>query len=558
MGIFSLVFEFFETPQHFYYLIVYIISVCFSFPVESLFIPFLTGKLINELYDLNDSNRQQQIFKIIIIFIVICLAWIVNAIAYAVMDYNDSILIPEFTSYFRNFVIEKLYFKYENHFDDVNIGVINTKLTILPHHLSEFLNIFLNYIFPRVFIVLIIMIYFFYLDYHIGFILLFAIILFYFLLRNSIFGCIDLFVEHNSYFENINEIHKDKISNLFSIYSSNKMNDEIKDNNKNNEHYRKNYTSSLQCTNKIKFISYLINIFLFFFINSTTIYLFIHNKIKIGVVISIFLTVIYLLQYLMDISYWAPKLIEYYGTIQNSEKFMDELNSISPDNRPPIHVSAGSIQFNHVSFDYNGKPLFNDLNVNIPSNQKVCIIGKSGSGKSTFIKLLMGYYTIKSGSIMIDSQNINDFNVNSIRQNISYINQNIVLFNKSIYDNIIYGSTPTPSKEQVLEKINSLNLNSIFKNLTDQIDTIVGVNGNKISGGQKQIVFILRELFSNKKIMIFDEPTSALDGENKKIILDLILKISNKTVIVISHDNEFLNYVDTSYVLRDGHLIPIN
>jgi len=336
------------------------------------------------------------------------------------------------------------------------------------------------------------------------------------------------------------------------------MNDEIKDNNKNNEHYRKNYTSSLQCTNKIKFISYLINIFLFFFINSTTIYLFIHNKIKIGVVISIFLTVIYLLQYLMDISYWAPKLIEYYGTIQNSEKFMDELNSISPDNRPPIHVSAGSIQFNHVSFDYNGKPLFNDLNVNIPSNQKVCIIGKSGSGKSTFIKLLMGYYTIKSGSIMIDSQNINDFNVNSIRQNISYINQNIVLFNKSIYDNIIYGSTPTPSKEQVLEKINSLNLNSIFKNLTDQIDTIVGVNGNKISGGQKQIVFILRELFSNKKIMIFDEPTSALDGENKKIILDLILKISNKTVIVISHDNEFLNYVDTSYVLRDGHLIPIN
>jgi ABC-type multidrug transport system fused ATPase/permease subunit len=291
MGILSLVSQFFDNSQHLYYLIVYFISICFSFPVESLLIPFLTGKLINELYDLTPSNRNSQIFHIIILFIIITVAWIVNAVAYSVMDYNDSRLIPEFTEYFRNFVIEKLYEKYENNFDNINIGAINTKLIILPHNLSEFLNIFMNYIFPRSFIIILIMFYFFYLDYRIGSVLMFGLLLFYFLTQYTIFQCVDLFVEHNTYFETINEVQKDKISNLSSIYSSNRMKEEIDDNADKNDKYKKNYQSSLHCTNRLKNISYFVNILLFFLINLVTISLFIYKKMHILNLINSFFNI---------------------------------------------------------------------------------------------------------------------------------------------------------------------------------------------------------------------------------------------------------------------------
>ena len=158
-GIFSIVLKFFENSEHFYYLIVYFITLFFSFPIESLLVPFLTGKLINQLYELTPSNRDSHIFKIGLLFVAIIVAWIVNAIAYSVMDSNDSLLISEFTAFFRNFVIEKLYVKYENQFDEVNIGAINTKLIVLPHNLTEFFNIFMGYVFPKVFIVFFIMVY---------------------------------------------------------------------------------------------------------------------------------------------------------------------------------------------------------------------------------------------------------------------------------------------------------------------------------------------------------------------------------------------------------------
>jgi ABC-type multidrug transport system fused ATPase/permease subunit len=560
-GIFSIVLKFFENSEHFYYLIVYFITLFFSFPIESLLVPFLTGKLINQLYELTPSNRDSHIFKIGLLFVAIIVAWIVNAIAYSVMDSNDSLLISEFTAFFRNFVIEKLYVKYENQFDEVNIGAINTKLIVLPHNLTEFLNIFMGYVFPKVFIVFFIMVYFFYLNYSIGLILLVGLILFYIFSKQTLSNCIDLFVEQNTQFEEINEIQKDKISNLFSIYSSNKMDDEIRDNEKNNENYKESYRSSLRCTNRLKTITYISNLFLFFFIICFTLYLFIHQRLSIGVVVSIFLTVIYLLQYLMDLSYWIPKLVEYYGSVENSNEFIRELDSIVPDSKPSLNVENGFIQFIHVQFRYGDKMIFNDLNLTIESCKKVCIIGKSGSGKSTIVKLLMSYYPVSSGMILIDGQNINDFNVNSIRKNISYIHQSIVLFNKSVYDNIVYGvssSGSVPTYDQVQAFIVSMNLQNVFGGLKDGLNTQVGVNGDKLSGGQKQIVFILREILSDKKIIVLDEPTSALDPENKKIVLDFIRNIKNKTIIVITHDYSFLDYVDQSYLLKDGILNPLS
>ena len=163
----------------------------------------------------------------------------------------------------------------------------------------------------------------------------------------------------------------------------------------------------------------------------------------------------------------------------------------------------------------------------------------------------MGFYKINEGNILVDGQNINDYNIGSIRKNISYINQNTKLFNLSVYDNILYGNEHK-DKKYVDNIIKSMNIENIYKNLEKGLETNVGVDGDKLSGGQKQITFLIRELIGDKKIFILDEPTSALDDINKQLILDLIKKIKGKTVIIITHDMDFTKYVDTTYLISDG------
>ena len=565
-GIGTVIKEFFKNKTHLYYFILYVITVSLSFPLESIVIPILTGKLINKLYTLKTGDKQKNIKGIIYVFLMIIGAWILTSLSYYIMNKTDAHLIPEFSVFFRNYIIRKLYLKYQNHMEDLKIGVISTKLIELPLNMTEFIDMFMNMIFPRLFIVIVITFYFLYLDYRIGLIIIVGVTILYFLQKKTVNGCLKLSINNNSIFENLNEINKDKLSNLSSIYSSNKVNYEINKSSLINNIYRDKYKTSLQCINKVKTIGYTMNIILFIFINSMALYLYVKNKINIGVLISVFLTVIYLLQYLMDLSFWSPKIIEYMGNINNSKKFLEDLANVKTDEKPPIYITNGSVEFKNMSFGYGDNLLFSNMNFKLNSGRKACIVGKSGSGKSSIIKLLMGYYPISNGTILIDGQKISDYNVGSIRQNISYIHQSVILFNLTVYENIIYGlvnddvdnnnidNGNIPSHEQVNKLIKDLHLENVYKNLPDGIDTNVGVNGDKLSGGQRQITFLLREIISDKKLFILDEPTSALDPENRKNVQTFIKNLKNKTVIIITHDNDFANYVDDVYMLKDGHL----
>jgi ATP-binding cassette subfamily B protein len=562
VGVFSLAFSFFQNPHAFFHLIVYFISIALSFPIESLLIPFLTGSLINELYLLHGHDRQKHLHQTIVLFVFISLAWVVNAIAYSVMDYNDSILIPEFNSFVRNFILEKTIVKHENQTDDIHMGSLTTKIVSLPDSITSFFNVFITYVFPRLFVVFAILLYFFSLNLSVGFILLFGILLLWLVVQNTIHECIDLYVDNNQVYEDINEEQKDTLLNLWNVFSSGKKQDELNHHRARNDGLRDGYLSSIQCVNRIKAYSYIIHICLFILILSTVLYLFLHGKIKLSVVVTVFIVMIYLLQYLMDITSLAPRMIEDYGSIRNSHEFIGELNAVSLDSRPAIRVFHGTIEFRDVSYVLeNDRLLFRNLNLYVSANQKICIVGKSGSGKSTLVKLLMGYYPVSAGTILIDSQDCSLFSGESIREHISYVGQNVSLFNKSIYENIVYSSPVSVSRETVIQLIASLGLQGVFSsihaNIDEALDTVVGVQGNKLSGGQKQIVAVLRELLCDKKILVLDEPTSALDHQNKHTIMGIVKRITGKTVIVITHDNEFLGSVDVSYLLKDGQLMPV-
>jgi ABC-type multidrug transport system fused ATPase/permease subunit len=538
--------NFLKNSEHKKYFLIYLISIILCYPIESIILPYLTGHLVNILYE-----KKKDIKRILIAFGFIIFSWIINTIAYYGANVSDAYLAPNFVLYFRNFIMEKLFIKYENNYDEIKIGIITSKLITLPENFKEIFDLIFTYIIPKILIIIIISIYLTWLDYKLGIIILISFTFLGVSINNIFNKCIVITKEAQKYFENINENYKDKLSNIFSIFSSNKIKDEIDNTNITNNKYKTILSSSLNCINNIKLISYINNIFLFCAINIINIFLFKNNKINGGQFVAIFLTLLYYLQYLMDLSYLSPKIIEYYGVLKNSEQFLENLETIDNDNRPDIIIKDGNIKLKNIYFGYNNKLLFDNLNIEFESDKKVAIIGKSGSGKSTIIKLIMGYYKINEGEILIDKNNIYEYNIGSIRKNISYINQNTKLFNLSVYDNILYGNE-NKDKKYIDNIIKTMNIENIYKNLEQGLETNVGVDGEKLSGGQKQITFLIRELIGDKKIFILDEPTSALDENNKQLILDIIKKIKEKTVIIITHDMDLTKYVDITYLINDG------
>ena len=195
-----------------------------------------------------------------------------------------------------------------------------------------------------------------------------------------------------------------------------------------------------------------------------------------------------------------------------------------------------------------------NISLNIKAGEKIAITGSSGNGKSTLIKLLMGYYKVDDNMILIDDIDINKYELNNLRTQISYVNQNTKLFNSTIIENIKYGTQMTD--KDVIAIINDIGINSLYSNLEHGYNSKVGIGGDKLSGGQRQMIYILRCFGKNNKIIILDEPTTSIDVYTKSLIMKAIKKLSkNCTLIIITHDKELLKLVERVVVIKSGEII---
>jgi ABC-type bacteriocin/lantibiotic exporter with double-glycine peptidase domain len=227
----------------------------------------------------------------------------------------------------------------------------------------------------------------------------------------------------------------------------------------------------------------------------------------------------------------------------------------------------GNIEFKNVSFVYKKKndnsikveekiKSLNDVSFKIKPLDRVAIIGNNGSGKSTIIKLIMGYYNVSSGQVLHNGVNVLDINREYLRTKIAVINQKVILFNRSIIDNICYGNNIP--KEKVKQILKNLQVMRIFKNQPQGLETIAGIHGSTLSGGQKQIIYLLRCYLSNKQIIIMDEPTSSVDNTHKKYIMRMIDEMAKKsTLIVVTHDPEYAASFNTKIYIDGGKIVKV-
>jgi ABC-type multidrug transport system fused ATPase/permease subunit len=536
-----------------YYLILYSIFVLLAYPLESLIVPRIFGKFFetikNKLASEPIANQVYfDLIKQVLLFSTII------SIAQTLISKLDIYLIPEFNESISNTFFENILIHYENNYTDLELGKILTRINGLPSVLREVSTDLFSWVLPKLFTIIVVNFYFFKNDIGLGVVSIVILILVILLNINSFKPCVDISHERYITYENKSENLQDKLANLYSIYASGNVKEEINNFNVTTNEFKNIHRKSLKCTNILKsrnslFIT-VIFISLSFYI--TSIYV---KKIITNQQLSIlFMVLLFYIPCLNTIITYLPDYTNHLGIITSVDDFIDTICAKN-NTKPDIIITNGVINIKNLTFGYNKKKnIFENFNLAIESREKIGIIGPSGNGKSTLIKIIMGYYEVPKNTIFIDGQDISDYNLNSLRKQITYINQNTKLFNKTIFENIKYGNNI--SNDDILAIYDKYKLDNIFKNLADGFNTNVGVNGDSISGGQKQVVLLLRNYFKQNKICILDEPTAALDDKTRNTIIKIIKHIShNTTLLIITHDNYNLELIQRKIELLNGIIV---
>jgi len=235
---------------------------------------------------------------------------------------------------------------------------------------------------------------------------------------------------------------------------------------------------------------------------------------------------------------------------------IDQKNEISiNENGETLKIDEASIKLNNVNFRYKSNVkniVLKDININIAGKKMTALVGHSGSGKSTILNLIPRVYDVHSGEIVIDNQRIKDLNLNSLRKEISIVDQNTTLFDDTVFNNIKYAK-PSASDEEVFNASKISMSTDFIEKLENKFETLIGENGVKLSGGEKQRISIARALLKDSKIILLDEATSSLDSETEEKIQKAIEELTkNKTTVVIAHRLSTILNSENIYVIDKG------
>ena len=225
------------------------------------------------------------------------------------------------------------------------------------------------------------------------------------------------------------------------------------------------------------------------------------------------------------------------------------------DNAKTEKLTKGVVSFEQVSFSYDSRPILDEVSFSVKSGQKVAIVGDSGAGKSTIVKLLFRFYDVVSGAIRIDGQDIRELSQDTLRQAIAIVPQDTVLFNDTLIENVRYGR-PSATDAEIAEAIEMAHLGHFIESLPEGGETRVGERGLKLSGGEKQRVAIARAILKRAPILVFDEATSSLDSHSEQAILTALKEVAKgHTSLVIAHRLSTVVDADQILVLSQGRVV---
>ncbi len=301
----------------------------------------------------------------------------------------------------------------------------------------------------------------------------------------------------------------------------------------------------------------LSGLFLIFGMVFGLLYAWVHDWITLGDFTQVVMQAFWLLGWLWFVNYQLTVFTRELGTIHNALGLIRQgYDVLDIENAKPIQIKQGEIRCKNMTFGYHeNRPVFNQLNLVIPAGQKVGLVGFSGSGKSTFVNLLLRFYDLESGKILIDGQNIHDVTQDSLRANIAMIPQDPSLFHRTLMENIRYGRLDATDAE-VIHAAKLAHCHEFIEKLDAGYESLVGERGVKLSGGQRQRIAIARAILKNAPILILDEATSSLDSVTEKLIQESLQDLmKTRTTLVVAHRLSTLADMDRILVFNQGKLM---
>ena len=538
--------------------IVYFIIIFMTTPLETLTFSYFFGILF-PLLQKPDKNKTE----IIRICIFISVLYTVTRVATMLKDYLQIKYIPQFTRYVREFLFQHVTNSSKILFENPRAGEIISRINNLPWAIRSIMPVIFKSVIPPLMIVLVAFSIIFKINRKLG---LFLILGFVATILNTWWRfdqCVDLYVKENTTYFNLVELVQDKLSNIMEIHTNANLDQEMQNNTDNEFEYEKSNYGARKCIYDMNVVTTLIcivTIIVFIKICYTD---FFKKKMSAGEMISLFVALTYYIEAQRNFAKEFQGLARGYGNLKEAEMYVKDVIRVRDagdfENSPAVDVFTeikksssvflpakeakpkpriiGNLSANNLSFAYSSnQPIVDNLSFKTKPGTMTMLWGESGRGKSTLAKLLLGFFHPSGGTITIDGHNIKHIDLDHYRANIGYVNQTTTLFNDTILANLKYANSATD--EEIKDFMDKYNIHYIFKNVRGGIHKNVGVNGGEMSGGQKQMILIMRAIFSGKKILIFDEPTSALDTKGKDILLAIVKDYQpSRNFIFISHDN---------------------
>jgi ABC-type multidrug transport system fused ATPase/permease subunit len=528
--------------------IFYIIVTVILYPMHYIYIPEYYGKVINSFKDKNQSAFLSNVKWLLYIYVA---CWGTESIV-LFLQYN---IIPKFSEYVTGSIFEYILDHYELDFENIHTGEILSKIIRMPGILFEYLEVFCID-FLKEFFVLVTAIYKYYYissGAFLNYLFFITINYIYIYIMFKIFFSYGL--KQNTLQDRMYEMLMDCFQNLESVYSFNQKDFEKK----------RFYDVCFKDYKEIVKQSWVVYMFGDMFWGVVTVALFVSmnyilysdyksKKITAEVLISTFIITFSIIRLYEKAEASSHRMAEVFSKIKDTEVFFNEISEYQKDEHANETFRYGDICFKHIYHKYGDNFVLEEVNIDIKKGEKVAFVGQIGSGKSTLVKLLLGYQPIVMGDITIGGISIKSIPTEQLHNEIFYIPQKPKLFNRPLYDNIVYGLKKPPSREDILKNLKELGLEDIATIFEKKMDEPAGITGNNLSGGQRQMVWLLRSFYRTSRILVLDEPTASLDPENKEIMIRIIQKISvGKTVIIVSHDN-----IDSSFrkiTLHQGRLV---
>lgn len=533
----SLMFEFIK--KHKLLLVAYII-VLITIPIQDVGIPHVIGKLLESLRTKNISYKY--------IYVLVGLIVLIQA-GHAINDLIEIKIFPLFQKFMCTKILNYIFDMSSVNLQDILTGKILSIMAHAPRTMYNYMDVWRTDVIPQIVVFTVVLLYISSINRQLGLVVLFVIAVYYMCAFSTIYNCNESSRIREEYLIKVNEEVDDILTNVVGIMNANQKPEELKKLDTYYDNYQKYGEISMKCTMRYKFVLIpimLVSLVAFITIGYNAV---LKDKMKLeGFIVSVMIFLYVFNSIIRTINDVRDTAIRG-GMVKEHLKIFESMKE-SDANSSPVSAQFRDryIYFDKVNFSYGTKQILKNFSLEIKRGEKLLIIGQIGSGKTTILKMLMRYANPSSGHLYYMGIPFDSIPRKQVRYKIGYIPQNPILLNRTLFENITYGSKGV-TKEQVMGLIKSLSLDNIFNE--NRLDQHVGKHGSRLSGGQRQVVWILRVLVQNPEILLMDEPTSAIDKDTKAFIdrlFELVMK--NRTVVIVSHDEYMSKLCDRTIKLE--------